>query len=71
MDQVDPKDQKQLSHLLLLSPETGQPMRFCSPLKLNRDGTFSFDVENPATFERYRVTCRVEEILPGRNGGVQ
>ncbi len=59
---VDPQASQQLSRLLLLSPQTGQPMQFCSPMKANPDGSFSFLVGNPATGERYRITVRVEEI---------
>lgn len=59
---VDPKDSRQPASLLLLSPQTGEPMRCCSPFTVNPDGTFSFDAENQATGERYRITVRVEEI---------
>jgi hypothetical protein len=56
-------DVRQLAQILLLSPRTGQPMRFSSPMKANPDGTFSFDVESPDG-ERYRITARVEELPP-------
>ncbi len=59
---INPQDSQQLAHLLLLSPQTGEAMTFCSPMKANPDGSFSFLVGNPATGERYRITVRVEEI---------